>query len=85
MIPGAGFEAGKPYDLTITLKPGAGGTTPDFARSVRAMAMDDRSLLLQMSSSAAFVKALTASGELDVQAGGKSLSFPAAADARRFG
>jgi hypothetical protein len=76
VIPNAGFEAKKPYDLTITLKPAAEeAEAQDFVRAVRAMAMDENSLLFQMSTSAPFKKALKASNVLNVQAGGKSLDF----------
>ena len=67
-IPGGGFTLGAHYDLAVT---------PDHGkeRSVRAVAIDANSLLLQMGNSPPFTKALMDSKNLGVAGGGKSMVF----------
>ena len=77
MVPKAGFVLGGHYDLSLTLTQAKaqGADTKDFMRSVRAVAIDENSLLLQMGNNPPFTKALTNSRDLSVTANGKTMLF----------
>jgi hypothetical protein len=76
-IPGGRFAKGKQYDLSLSLDRGGQKETKGagFVRSVRAVAIDGETLLLQMGNSPPFAKALADSRNLDVSASGKTLAF----------
>ena len=67
-IPGGGFKIGSKYDLSLSLDEQAG-------RSVRAGALDENTLLLQMGAAPAFKKKLEASKKASVGAGAKVVAF----------
>ncbi|MDD5585640.1 MAG: hypothetical protein PHY92_01615 [Alphaproteobacteria bacterium] len=76
-IPGGQFSTGKQYDLILSLDRAEMKEVQvsRFERSVRAVAVDGNSLLLQMGNSRPFVKALTDSRNLSVSASGKTVAF----------
>ncbi|GEM_PF-934581 len=74
-IPNANFSLGSHYDLAITLMPEK-GKEPGAERAIRATAIHENALLLQMGANPAFIKALTSSKSLHVTGGGKKMDFP---------
>ncbi len=74
-IPNANFSLGSHYDLLLTLMPEK-GKEPGAERAIRATAIHENALLLQMGANPAFIKALTASKSLHVTGGGNKMDFP---------
>lgn len=67
-IPSGGFKIGSKYDLSLTLG-------EEVGRSVRAEALDENTLLLQMGAAPAFKKKLEASQKASIGAGTKVVGF----------
>ncbi|HAX92038.1 MAG TPA: hypothetical protein DCY07_07520 [Rhodospirillaceae bacterium] len=67
-IPGAGFQIGAKYDLMLTLGEGK-------SRKVRAQAIDNEAVLLQMGATPLFRKKLSASTNLQLGTEKKNIEF----------
>ncbi|MCL2469191.1 MAG: hypothetical protein FWF24_03040 [Alphaproteobacteria bacterium] len=67
-IPNAGFQQGSKYDLTLSFDQGE-------PYKVRAAALDENTLLLQMGSEAAFRKSLESGQSMNIGAAGNIISF----------
>jgi len=76
-VPNAGFIKGEQYDLNLSLEKGAenGNREKPFSRFVRAIALDDKSILLQMGSNPKFREALANKDVLALEAAGEKIAF----------
>lgn len=72
MIPKAGFKLGGQYDLDVSLSKGA---EESYHRTIRAVAIDENSLILQLGKNPAFEKALGTSRMLMLEAAGRKVEF----------